>query len=119
MRHSHSSRPLQPTQYPETPRPTQQPKFQTTQPPRRMEKVETSTAKSVTPNSSSEASPLQSLSQLASDPSPDYKYLRLEWSESDSKLEYTVRFNYPRLGFWLSSAPQRKFYFGIKIIDFR
>lgn len=36
-----------------------------------------------------------------------YHYLRLIWSEQDINLEYTLRFNTTRRGFWISSAPQK------------
>lgn len=36
-----------------------------------------------------------------------YHYLRLIWSEQDYNLEYTLRFNTTRRGFWISSAPQK------------
>lgn len=109
-RTSHSSQPsqpFQPPQFPETPRPTQRPTMQPTQPPRQRYNPENTTPKRISSNSSSEASPLQSLSQLASDPTTDHRYLRLEWTESESKWEYIARYSQPQLGFWLSSAPQR------------
>lgn len=34
------------------------------------------------------------------------RFLRLIWEEKDSSLEYTLRFNDSRPGFWVSSAPQ-------------
>ncbi|EAT40735.1 AAEL007534-PA [Aedes aegypti] len=35
-----------------------------------------------------------------------FRYLRLIWDEKDHTLEYTLRFNSSRPGFWISSAPQ-------------
>ncbi|XP_062564487.1 uncharacterized protein LOC134227184 [Armigeres subalbatus] len=35
-----------------------------------------------------------------------FRYLRLIWDEKDHTLEYTLRFNSTRPGFWISSAPQ-------------
>lgn len=34
------------------------------------------------------------------------RYLRLIWDEKESTLDYTLRFNASRPGFWISSAPQ-------------
>ncbi|XP_055638309.1 uncharacterized protein LOC129776601 [Toxorhynchites rutilus septentrionalis] len=34
------------------------------------------------------------------------RYLRLIWDEKEHTLEYTLRFNKSRPGFWISSAPQ-------------
>lgn len=34
------------------------------------------------------------------------RYLRLIWDEKESTLEYSLRFNASRPGFWISSAPQ-------------
>lgn len=36
-----------------------------------------------------------------------FNYLRLIWSEQDINLEYTLRFNTTRRGFWISAAPQK------------
>lgn len=36
-----------------------------------------------------------------------YHYLRLIWSSQDLNLEYTLRFNTTRRGFWISSSPQK------------
>lgn len=36
-----------------------------------------------------------------------FHYLRLIWSEQDSMIEYTLRYNTTRRGFWISSAPQK------------
>lgn len=40
----------------------------------------------------------------------DYRFLRLEWTELDEKLEYILRYNISRSGFWLSSAPHERIY---------
>lgn len=36
-----------------------------------------------------------------------YHYLRLIWVEQDTNLEYTLRYNTSRRGFWISSSPQK------------
>lgn len=36
-----------------------------------------------------------------------YHYLRLTWVENDLNLEYTLRYNTSRPGFWISSSPQK------------
>ena len=36
-----------------------------------------------------------------------YRFLRLIWDERGKQLEYTLRFNNTRRGFWLSSGPQK------------
>ncbi|XP_055307374.1 uncharacterized protein LOC129571588 [Sitodiplosis mosellana] len=36
-----------------------------------------------------------------------YHYLKLQWSEQDINLEYTLRYNTTRRGFWISSSPQK------------
>lgn len=36
-----------------------------------------------------------------------YHYLRLTWIENEENLEYTLRFNTSRPGFWISSSPQK------------
>lgn len=35
------------------------------------------------------------------------RYLRLIWDEKGSNLEYTLRYNSSRAGFWISSGPQK------------
>lgn len=35
------------------------------------------------------------------------RYLRLIWDEKGVVLEYTLRFNNTRRGFWMSSSPQK------------
>ena len=35
------------------------------------------------------------------------RFLRLIWDERGKTLEYTLRFNNTRRGFWLSSGPQK------------
>lgn len=42
-----------------------------------------------------------------------YNYLRLIWDETDTSLEYTLRYNNSRKGFWLSSTPQQGIYMQI------
>ncbi|XP_055299424.1 uncharacterized protein LOC129566997 [Sitodiplosis mosellana] len=49
-----------------------------------------------------------------SNPMKDYRYLRLEWTELDEKVEYILRYNISRSGFWLSSAPHERDHFGDK-----
>lgn len=43
----------------------------------------------------------------------DYHFLRLEWTEGDDKMEFILRYNVTRNGFWIASAPDRceSFYF--------
>lgn len=36
-----------------------------------------------------------------------YHYLRLIWVEQETNLEYTLRYNTSRRGFWISSSPQK------------
>lgn len=36
-----------------------------------------------------------------------YHYLRLIWDEHGTDIEYTLRYNTSRPGFWLASEPQR------------
>lgn len=36
-----------------------------------------------------------------------YHHLRLIWDEHGTDIEYTLRYNTSRPGFWLSSEPQR------------
>lgn len=36
-----------------------------------------------------------------------YNYLQLIWDENDVTLEYTLRYNQTRRGFWISSSPQK------------
>lgn len=43
-----------------------------------------------------------------SNPMKDYRFLRFEWTELDEKIEYILRFNISRNGFWLSSAPHER-----------
>lgn len=47
-----------------------------------------------------------------------YNYLRLIWDETDTSLEYTLRYNNSRKGFWLSSTPQQGIYNTEKHISF-
>lgn len=35
----------------------------------------------------------------------NFRYLRLEWTEQNEKLEYYLRYNSTRRGFWMSGAP--------------
>lgn len=35
-----------------------------------------------------------------------YNYLRLIWAEQDVVLEYTLKYNQTRRGFWIASGPQ-------------
>lgn len=113
LRPAHKSQPFQPQRI----QTTQIPQFfetlttKTTQSPPPINVDEQMTTESVSTNSSSDTSPLplQSLSQLAADPTVHYQYLRLEWTESDVKLEYIARYSPTRIGFWLTSAPQRNF----------
>lgn len=107
IRPSHTLQPFQPPQPTQTPR-TLQPS-RPTQPPQQKDDQEMTTPKSVSSNSSSDALPLQSLSQLAGDASTEYQYLRFEWAESDAKWEYIARYSPLRTGFWLASAPQRNY----------
>lgn len=39
--------------------------------------------------------------------SQQYKYLRLIWDENESTLEYTLKYNVTRRGFWIASGPQK------------
>lgn len=42
-----------------------------------------------------------------------YRYLRLEWTEQTEKpekLEYILRYNTTRRGFWMSAAPHKRKY---------
>lgn len=107
IRPSHTLQPFQPPQSTQTPRTLQPTRPKPTQPPQQKDDQEMTTPKRDSSNSSSDALPLQSLSQLAADVSTDYHYLRLEWAESDAKWEYIVRYSPLRTGFWLASAPQR------------
>lgn len=36
-----------------------------------------------------------------------YHYLQLIWTEPDTTIEYTLRFNTTKRGFWIASAPQK------------
>lgn len=45
-----------------------------------------------------------------SNPMKDYRYLRLEWTELDERVEYILRYNNSRTSFWLSSAPHERNY---------
>lgn len=36
-----------------------------------------------------------------------YHYLQLIWTEQDTTLEYTLRYNTTKRGFWIASAPQK------------
>lgn len=40
----------------------------------------------------------------------DYRYLKLEWIDLDEKLEFILKYNVSRNGFWLSSAPHQRNY---------
>lgn len=35
----------------------------------------------------------------------NYRYLKLNWEEKEKSLEYTMRLNASRRGFWITSAP--------------
>lgn len=37
----------------------------------------------------------------------DYRFLRLEWTDEDEKIEFIMRYNITRNGFWITSAPDR------------
>lgn len=37
----------------------------------------------------------------------DYRFLRLEWTDEDEKIEFIMRYNITRNGFWIASAPDR------------
>lgn len=37
----------------------------------------------------------------------DYRFLRLEWTDEDEKIEFILRYNITRNGFWIASAPDR------------
>ena len=43
-----------------------------------------------------------------SNPMRDYRFLRLEWTELDERVEYILRYNTSRNSFWLSSAPHER-----------
>lgn len=45
---------------------------------------------------------------VSTNPMKDYRYLRLEWTELDQKIEYILRYNTSRSGFWMSSAPHER-----------
>ncbi|XP_031621577.1 uncharacterized protein LOC116339689 [Contarinia nasturtii] len=45
-------------------------------------------------------------------PMKDYRFLRLQWTELDTKLEYILRYNTSRKGFWFSSSPHEPKHYG-------
>lgn len=40
----------------------------------------------------------------------DYRFLKLEWIDLDEKLEFILKYNVSRNGFWQSSAPHQRNY---------